>query len=394
MDPQIQHRVDQLLLEQGEYLPLEFLLAEGRLLYSDYESWRNGELEILDERLFGDAAQVRNDLSQAAAYARALGLTVNALDYSPLSYQPGNGGRPLSFSREAILDDLFHKGYSKDQGEPQLDLFMDSAGTALSSAMIQALGRRDTAAAAQQLEKLYQADPGHPKLGALERLLEELENEAAPVTDAEQALAELRDSVHPLAMELLGAQSRTFLTPLWRRLGSALVGHSFDPLIPDLHPSYTALRTLDWTAVIETVEAEPRWQDHAALLQRHADACDHLQRPADALLDRFRLCWHFPEQADSAGTGVTPDLARAWELFRELDPELEIPAFPAWLLIIRPALTGWLPSPSAAAPEDYRLVYELQREDEALGAEAVRLRAQLKELHPELFRHFIANRSS
>ncbi|VAW72967.1 hypothetical protein MNBD_GAMMA13-30, partial [hydrothermal vent metagenome] len=32
----IHHQVDQLLLEQGEYLPLEFLLQEGRLIYADY----------------------------------------------------------------------------------------------------------------------------------------------------------------------------------------------------------------------------------------------------------------------------------------------------------------------------------------------------------------------
>ncbi len=80
MDPQIQHRVDQLLLEQGEYLPLEFLLAEGRLLYSDYENWRGGELEVLDEKLFGDATQIQKDLSQAAGYAQALGLESTHLE--------------------------------------------------------------------------------------------------------------------------------------------------------------------------------------------------------------------------------------------------------------------------------------------------------------------------
>lgn len=34
--------LDRLLLEQGCYTPLELLLAEGRLLYSDYETWRQG----------------------------------------------------------------------------------------------------------------------------------------------------------------------------------------------------------------------------------------------------------------------------------------------------------------------------------------------------------------
>ena len=388
MDPQIQHRVDQLLLEQGEYLPLEFLLAEGRLLYSDYESWRGGELEILDERLFGDAAQIQKDLSQAAAYAQALGLESTTLDYPPWG-----GGRPLRFSRDTILDSLLHKGYRKGEEQPQLDLFMDSVGTALANGIILALGRRDAGAAEEMLEKLYHTDPGHPRLGGLERLVDAMQRQDVPVTDTEQELGDLRDGILPLAVELLGRDSRPFLTSLWRRLGEALAENRFDPQRPDLHRSYTALRTLDWETVIEAVEAEPDWRSHALLLQRHAHACDQQQRPADALLDRFELCWHFPERAAPTQTDAAPDLIRAWELFQELEPALEAPAFPAWLLIIRPGLTGWLPRPDASTPADYRLLYALQREGKALGADTVRLRGELKELHPGLFRHFIANLS-
>ncbi len=388
MDPQIQHRVDLLLLEQGEYLPLEFLLAEGRLLYSDYESWRGGELEILGERLFGDAAQIQKDLSRAAGYARALGLESTTLDYPPWG-----GGSRLRFSRNTILDSLFHKGYRKSEEQPQLDLFMDSAGTALANGIVLVLGRRDTGAAADLLEKLYHTDPGHPRLGGLERLLEALQRKDVPVTDPAQELTDLRDGILPLATKLLGQDCRPFLAPLWRRLGEALADQVFDPQHPELHRSCTALHTLDWESVIEAVEAESDWRSHSVLLQRHARASDQLQRPADGLLDRFELCWRFPEQAVPAQTDATPDLIRAWELFQELDPELETPLFPAWLLIIRPGLTGRLPRPDASAPADYRLLYALRREGQTLGAEAVRLRAELKELNPGLFRHFIANLS-
>lgn len=51
--------LDRLLLEQGCYTPLELLLAEGRLLYSDYETWRQGECRHLESRLFGDPVQIR-----------------------------------------------------------------------------------------------------------------------------------------------------------------------------------------------------------------------------------------------------------------------------------------------------------------------------------------------
>ncbi len=58
----IEQQIDRLLLEQGEYHPLEFLLQEGRLSYADYESWRNGEIRDLSEMLFGDPEQITKTL--------------------------------------------------------------------------------------------------------------------------------------------------------------------------------------------------------------------------------------------------------------------------------------------------------------------------------------------
>lgn len=390
MDVQIQYRVDQLLLEQGEYLPLEFLLAEGRLMYSDYESWREGDVAVLDEQLFGDSEQAKRDLAQAAAYARAL-----KLDSEPLVYAPWGGGAALKFSRDDILNRLFHQGYRKPADAPQLDLFMDSAGTSLANTVALALGRRDTAEAVESLQKLYRTEPGHPRLGGLERLVEAALSLDLPLADPERALADLRDDILPLAEDLLGKDSRQFLVPLWRRLDDVLAGQPFDPLRPELHRSYTAAAMLDWQRVIVAVEAEPEWRSQPLLLQRHAAACERLQRSIDALLDRFALCWRFPQQAELSATGAPLDLIRAWDRFLELEPELEVSAFPAWLLILRPAMTQWLSPPDDDAPEDYRLVFALQRASAtpgaAPGSDAVRLRGELKKLNSELFHHFIAN---
>ena len=49
MSGAIEHEVDQLLLEHGEYLPLELLLATGRLMLPDYQAWRAGEVAYLDQ---------------------------------------------------------------------------------------------------------------------------------------------------------------------------------------------------------------------------------------------------------------------------------------------------------------------------------------------------------
>ena len=53
-DKETREAVDRLLFEQGTYTPLELLLAEGRLLYADYEAWRDGQCDYLEGLLFGD----------------------------------------------------------------------------------------------------------------------------------------------------------------------------------------------------------------------------------------------------------------------------------------------------------------------------------------------------
>lgn len=52
MQRETQQAVDNLLREQGAYSPLELLLAEGRLIYGDYEAWRKGEQAYLESAYF------------------------------------------------------------------------------------------------------------------------------------------------------------------------------------------------------------------------------------------------------------------------------------------------------------------------------------------------------
>ena len=380
MDVQTQSCIDQLLLDQGELTPLDFLLAQGHLQYGDYEAWRQGATTPLAQHLFGDTAQIVRSLRDLADYARSLGLAPE-----PVCYTPWGGGQPLTFSRDETLDRLFHQVYRKPADQPQLDLFMDSAGTSLANGIMLALTRRDVTEAGTLLGTLYRADPGHPHLGALERLVEAAHASETPAGDPRETLRELQEEILPLAEALLGRESRHFLVPLWRRLGAALKTHPFDPARPALHASYTASRALDWQAVLDSVEAEPDRRDQPILLRRHARACEHLRRAADALMDQFELCWRFPAQAIPAPADTGAEMTRAWQMFHNLEPELEVPVFPAWLLILRPALANWLPQPETKAPRDYRLVFALQR----TGGDAVSLRAQVKALNPALFRHFI-----
>jgi hypothetical protein len=347
-------------------------------------------MPTLDQHLVGDPAQITKSLQQLADYAQSLGLAPE-----PVTYPPWGGGSPLTFSRNRTLDRLFHQVYRKPADQPQMDLFLDTPGNSLANGILLALTRRDGAEAQAMLETLYRTDPGHPRLGALERLVDVIREPDTPVVEPRQALQELQEQILPLAEDLLGRESRQFLAPLWQRLGAALKARPFQPAHPELHASYVASRTLDWQAVVDSVEIEPDWRRQPVLLRRHARACQHLRQPAEALMDQFELCWRFPAQAIPSPEDTDAEMVRAWQMFLELEPELEIPRFPAWLLILRPALANWLPQPDQAAPSDYRLVFTLQRagrpENASSDAESVGLRAQLKELSPELFGHFIRN---
>lgn len=385
MEAGIPESVDQLLLEQGEYLPLEFLLAQGRLMYADYETWRAGGV-VLDELLFGDRRQIVQDLAAAAAYAQALGLVA-----MPLSYTRWGGADPLRVSQDPALSPLLHAGYQKPQDRPQLDLFMDNIGVGLVNGIAAALGRRDPAEAARLLEQLYRADPGHSRLGGLERLVDAALTLDVAVTDPGAEIAILERELLPLSEDLLGNRGRHFLVPLWRRLHQSLAAHGFDVSHPECHQSYTAIGMQDWAQALAAVEAEAAWRCQPVLLQRHAQACTHLRRASDALLDLFALCWQFPAQAAAVAGVAAADTRRAWELFRELDPELPIASFPAWLLLLRPAAINWLPQPDSSQPPSYQLIYRLQASPDGASAENVRLRAELKALDADLFRHFIRN---
>ena len=128
MNKVVREVVDRLLMEQGEYLPLEFLLAEGRLDFSEYESWRSGEIPRLEQVLFGDQAQLAEHLREAEVYAKALGL-----EPEPLNYQGWGSasGTRLSFSDKRSSEDRFHTAYRRPARQPQMDLFIDAAANRL-----------------------------------------------------------------------------------------------------------------------------------------------------------------------------------------------------------------------------------------------------------------------
>ncbi len=391
IDPQVQAALDHLLLEQGGYEPLDLLLAQGLLLYTDYEDWRAGELPRLEERLQGPG--VKALLEQAGRYARALGLESEPRIYRDWTGDDA-GGRELAFSRDAQRQQAFARRYCKPADAPQLDLFMDTGETLLANGVIQALGERDLRGAARQLQRLAATNPAHAQRADLEQLLEAARSAREPAADPSAALADLEQRLLPLAERRLGGYARHFLPPLWRRLTQALDGCRFDPAHPERHPSYPALRAEDWREVVELVESEPNWHCQPYLLRRHARACGRLRRDTEALWSWFQLCWGWPDQADAFGREAEPAWRRDWPAFLDLEPELAWSEFPAWLLLHHPALARALPE--AEVPEagaGFRQVRALlSLPADRLDQDLIDCRAALKQTHPGLFHHYLARR--
>ncbi len=380
--------VDRLLMEQGAYAPVELLLAEGRLLYADYETWRSGSGDNLEHALFGDPGQSREMMRQAADYARALGLSAETLNYETWAEESCDG---LHFSVEREVDSLFCTGYRKKEDMPQMDLFMDTPGVVLSNGIVRALIGRNTGEAVRLLDRLFQTDPGNARLGGLERLTESATTMDSPVQEVGVVLRELNNELRPLAQELLGAEARQFMTPLWRRLMQALEPVAFNPEHPELHRSYAAQEAEDWVQVRNSVEAEPGWETQPLLLRRHARACGRLHLEPEAVSSWFRLCWRFPQQADYINDEAEREWQRYWQTFLELDPELPNRDFPAWTLIHQPGLarrladTNGLSGPDV--PEDFRVTIELVRHgsDSLINVEQIEQRKLLKACNPALF---------
>ena len=384
IDKTVQQAVDRLLLEQGAYLPLELLLAEGRLLFTDYEDWRAGQIAYLDESLFGDPEQCEALLQQAAAYAQALRLQPDTL-----IYPPWGGGANLIFSPHAEFDRLFHTRFAKQEDVPQLDLFMDAGGSILVNGIRQALISRDHSEARRQLDLLFDTDPGNNQLGSLERLVEAAEQLPLPVEDAAKELAALQQEFRPLALDLLGVGSRDYLAPFWRRLLATVWEQPFDPAQPELHASYMALQLEDWDLVQQSIEDLLDWRAQPILLRRFAQACGRLQQTERAACCWFELCWRFPEQAEAIGREAESPWRERWRWFLELEPELPNRDFPAWSLLEQPRLVNCLTD--TVIPEDYRMIAGLMPAGGA-GASAsdqIEQRKRLKALNSVLFAHYL-----
>lgn len=384
--------IQQLLSAHGFYSPIELLLATNRLAYDDYQAWRRGDHETLDDLLADGVDAARSFLDEAATWVRGLHLDAETV---PLLGTEMVGGIELTASTNAHLDDLLHTEYRRDVDREQPDLFLDDTQAEAQNRLAHAIAARDAAASGEMLRQLAALDIWHWAINHAMTLIEALQ--AAPPTGTDAArdrLDEVENAWLPAASALLRSDARDFLSPLWRDVGRAFEGHPFEPDNARAHASWAYLNGLDWSGVKRTVLEEATWESEPMLQARLAHAQWRLGERRNAIRTWFALCWHAPGHfADSVESATFPSstLQRAWSdaHTQDLDPPFAAPWFPAWMVIVHPGIARTVgPCGGTSGPErafDHLVALRRGMSDR----EDLDHRRALKNLHPDLLGRYL-----
>lgn len=278
----------------------------------------------------------------------------------------------------------------------QLDLFLDGRSVRLSNALRQALLDEDAEAAATAWCELTEFDAAHRWLPHAKTLIGALR--APAPTNEEEALAELarlEAEWQPAARAILGDDSRDVLYRKWRGVGDALAGRPFDPAFPNHHSSYAYRECEDWLSVERCILAVPDFSAQPVLLERIAEAVRRQRRWMDAARWWFELCWSAPDQFQrlmDSGAVTDRDVRDGWERWQDEDlgSEASPSWFPAWMLIHKPNIAEFMPTP--ALNDTPQTAFAVLRELTTGNGEEVDLRKQLQRLHPGLLESFLSRR--
>ena len=394
---QVQAAVQQLVMEHGEYAPLELLLATNRLGYDDYRAWREGRLETLDAVLADGKREICAWLEGAQSWADVLGLAAEPAVH--LGWEE-NAAAVLVASADPRLNALLSTRFRHTREHDQLDLFIDSAQTAAVNALLDSLIARDADQARQALERLVRIDRDHGQRFHASKLISALE---APVPEGSAQGLELLERMErewvPAASILLGARRRDFLAPLWRDIARALGPAPFDPSRPERHATRAYCEGLDWEHLRQSVLAVPGYATEPVLLARLAEAHWRLHDRANAIESWFALCRLAPEVFERVIEAADfPDwaLRNAWRVALEQDfePEMTPVWFPAWMLLEEPGLAGVLaPRHTDDAPSRaFDMVIALLVHPD-LDERGIELRRSLQAIYPGLLGRFLAKRA-
>ena len=305
--------------------------------------------------------------------------------------------------------------------DPQLDLFEHSHDTMLRNDVLDALLRRDGAAAHLAWSALAGFAPQHDALAPLAVLIAALDAAAdtSPITAAGAATLaaeQLDRAVVPAAQAQFGAAAAArWLAPLWRQLAERASHLPFRAAQPEDHAAPLWLRVADAAAARAATQAvagiESWWRQPAPLawMTRARHATDGLDATWPLLAE---LAWlAAPRLGATARALNDPLLNRLLRRFdHEFDPGLPGPAdgassdradplawFPAWLLTEQPALLPRLREARRgqdSAPERgfWQLGELLGLERQARHHELIAGRQRLRDAQPALYAAYMKSR--
>lgn len=387
----VSYAVDEIITDLGYYSPLELLMRQGRLRYTDYERWRNGEIDFICETFMGSSKRIIALLESARDHAQALGFM--AEPYHLCGWQKEKVNARLDFcpADNAIDSDLLSTQYLRKEDIPQMDLFFDNQGEQLANDLIQALGDRDIKCSEDKLNQLEQVDPNHPLCGQGAELLlaiQKLQQENS-LSDTKRELNYLQKHLAPLAKDVLKGGARDFMAPFWRRLASKLEPGFFDEQYTDLNAVYCYAQILLWSEVINSVHSIPQWQQYTGLFAQLSHAYNRDNQRIESIQVLCDYCWLHPD-----AKSFLPDdnkSLQAWNKF--IDLELDIKwgwqYFPAWLLFNEPGLAKHLHANSSNAASAFKALQQLLQAEQEKTEIKVDLRLKLQNAHTGIFNYFL-----
>ncbi len=290
----------------------------------------------------------------------------------------------------------------------QLDLFLDSRAVMLANDARLALAARDARRAKAALRELRVEAPDYPGLDALEALAAALADWSLPPADAaaiERAADRLDRDVVPAALRMLGDGAAPLIASFFHDLAEAARAVPHDPARPRAHRAWLCLRCGEWGEAEAAADSIPEPRTNPDALHWRCVA-RYRRLGLDAVrADLFALAWRAPARFALVCGELGDELlerdraqfegAGNWE---SLDESVLAAWFPAWCLLEHPALGASLKEvelPDLPAADAARVLLDLlELERRGDQRRLVAKRARLRELNPELFALYMANRAT
>lgn len=385
--------IEQHLSQQGRFCLVDWLLADNVLFYADYESWRYGQRDNLDDVLQLDNDALLGLIVEANKHCNSLGLVAEVQAYHRWD---SDRDTVLSISEDEYKNQQLSQLWMRPQDQPQLDLFMDNSAQMAENALLDALAGRQFQPAQTQLESLSELNAECSRLGGYQDLINYgLHMVDNPIIDPDALDAErqgLIEEVSPLALDVLGRLARDYLSFAWRRLADGLMPLAFDPTRPGYHASSALLEIPDYAAVVACLKNDDNLFQQPLLLERLALGLNALHKDENAL-----VIWCLMMEVDASYTETALDRLRAhkvntfWQDFWELNDDWPCELFPAYLLARRPSLLHYLDDlPDLRSPASEAMVSLLklrQKQEDEIPARSV-----LKGISPELLSVYLGCR--